>query len=303
MRICIIVNEHAGSADHTEALRGAAAARGDVTCRFSQDKEDTIELAARAAAEGFDVVAAAGGDGTVNEVVNGLMRVDERPALGVLPLGTGNDFARMLTMQVDDPIGALELLAGGEQRSMDVFQMRLPDGEAYGVNAAAGGFSGKVSEVLTSELKADLGPLAYLIGAATALPDLRGYDTFVTLDGSPPKQVCALNVVVANGRTLAGGKRVAPFANPEDGLLDVIVIEAGSVKELADAAARLVGGNLAECKIVDTYRARKVRVESEPGMSFNLDGELVTDKPVEFEVVPGALRVVVGPEYRAVVDV
>ncbi len=302
MNVCVIVNEHSGSADHAAALRSASDARRDVTCRFSRQKGNARELAAMAAADGFDVVAAAGGDGTVNEVVNGLMQVDERPALGVLPIGTGNDFARMLTMPIDDPVAALELLVAGEQRAMDLIQMRSTDGIAYGVNAAAGGFSGKVSEALTSEMKAGLGPMAYLIGAATLLPDLRDYDTCVVLDGRPPMQVCAVNVVVANGRTLAGGKRVAPLANPEDGLLDVIVIRAGTVKELADAATRLVAGNLAAVNIVDTYRARRVRVESKPAMWFNLDGDLVTNEPVEFEVVPGAIRVVVGTDYQAVID-
>lgn len=298
----MIVNENAGSADHAAALQRAADGRSNLSYRVSRRKGDAAEMAVRAAKDGFDVVGAAGGDGTINEVVNGLMRVEERPALGVVPLGTGNDFARMLTVPPDDPIGALELLGSGEQRPMDVILMRTPSRTVYGVNAAAGGFSGRVSEALTPELKADFGSMAYLLGAATVLSDLQNYDTFLTMDAGPPKQVWALNIVVANGRTLGGGKRIASLANPEDGLLDVIVIRAGSIKEMADAATRVVAGKLYASPLVDSYRVRRLALESEPGMWFNLDGEVVTNEPVEFEVLPGALRVVVGPRYRAVVE-
>lgn len=301
MRICAIVNENAGSADNVTELRNAADARSDVTLMVSRNKGDGRELAALAAEEGYDVVAAAGGDGTVNEVVNGLMQADRRPALGVLPIGTGNDLARTLAMPTDDLHQALNVLAGGARRAMDVFLMRSSDSESYGINAAAGGFSGQVGEVLTSEIKSSWGPMAYLIGAATVLPDLQDYDTYLRVDGQSPQQVCALNIIVANGRSIAGGKRVAPFANPEDGLLDVVVIRNGSVMELADVATRLVAGKLAASDLVETYRTRRARVESKPGMWFSLDGELVTSEPVEFEVVSDALEVVVGPDYRAAI--
>lgn len=299
MKICIIVNENAGSADQAEALLQASERRDAVECWISKEKGDGTALARKAAGEGFDVVAAAGGDGTVNEVVNGLMEAGGHAALGVVPLGTGNDLARMLALPERDPRDAIALLAAGERRAFDVFSMETPDGTFYGINAAAGGFSGKVDEALTSEMKSDWGPLAYLIGAASALPDLHDYDTYLKLDGEPERQVTALNVLVANGRTVAGGKRIAPTANPEDGLLDVVVIENGTVVELADVATRLVAGNLEASPLVTTYRARRVEVRSSPGMWFNLDGELMTKEPVVLKIEPGALDVVVGTEYQA----
>ncbi|MEX0821707.1 MAG: diacylglycerol kinase family protein [Rhodothermales bacterium] len=296
------MNENAGSTDRVDAFLRMVGDRDGVTCRISEREGDAVEMAVEAAGEGFDVVVAGGGDGTVNEVVNGLLRCDDRPTLGVLPFGTGNDFARMLDIPMDDPGAALDLFAEGERRQMDAFRVRSPAVEAYGINAASGGFSGEIGEAMTPEMKAVWGPLAYLIGAASMLPDLRDYDTYITLDDQTARQVTALNIVVANGRTVGGGKRVASFANPEDGLLDVVVIRTGSAAELANVATRLVAGNLAESDLVDTFRASRVRVQSQPGMWFNVDGELVTNEPVEIEVLPGALQVVVGKGYRPVVE-
>ncbi len=299
MEICVIVNENAGSAELAKRLNQVVEERENVTCRRSTKKGEGIELAAEAAEEGFDLIAAAGGDGTVNEVTNGIMRAGKRPALGVIPLGTGNDFARLLNIPLKNPPAALALLESGERRRLDLYLVESPSTRSYGINAAAGGFSGQVDEALTPELKASWGPLAYLIGAASVLPDITDYDSYITLDDGNPQVISALNVVVANGRTIAGGKRISPLSDPEDGLLDVIIIRSGSVVELGDVATRLVAGNLIASELVTHYRARKIRLESEPGMWFNLDGELLTKEPLSFMVEPGAIEVIVGPQYRA----
>ena len=302
MRICVIVNKNAGSADQAELFHQAVEEIDSITCWTSHEKGEGIKLAAKAAGEKFDLVAAAGGDGTINEVVNGLMQDEHRPALGVIPLGTGNDFARMLGLPLGDPRAALGLLETGERRRLDIYEIECTSHRAYGINAAAGGFSGKVDEALTPELKSNWGPLAYLIGAASVIPEIHDYDTYLTLDDNPPEQVSALNIVVANGRTLAGGKRVSPLSNPEDGLLDVIIVRRGSMVELGDVATRLVAGNLIASELVTHQKAATISVESEPGMWFNLDGELLTKEPVVIRALQGALEVVVGPEYSPVVE-
>lgn len=302
MRICVIVNKNAGSADQAERFRQGVDEIESITCWTSHEQGEGIRLAAKAAGEEFDLVAAAGGDGTINEVVNGLMQSKRRPALGVIPLGTGNDFARMLDVPMRDPRSALKLLETGERRKLDVYRLECRSKEAYGINAAAGGFSGQVDEALTPELKSNWGPLAYLIGAVSVIPEITDYDTYLSLDDEPPEVVSALNIVIANGRTVAGGKRISPLSNPEDGLLDVIVVRRGSVVELGDVATRLVAGNLAGSELITHRRAKRVSVESEPGMWFNLDGELLTKEPVEITCVQGALEVVVGENYTAVVE-
>ncbi len=301
----VLYNSNAGSAAEAdiEALRTLPG----VDLVDCQDPQDTIAAAADAGHTGESVVVAAGGDGTVHLVANGLMQAgtsaDTRPALGVLPLGTGNDFARTLGLDLAaPPIEALDGLRRGTPRPMDIIRVSHPgleDATQYAINVCAGGFSGAVDEVLTSELKEAWGPLAYLVGAVKALPDLSDYDTRVAWDDGPAEPIQAFNVVVANGRTAGGGKPVAPRANPEDGLLDVVVVRSGTGADVARLVARVLAGDYLDDDHIVFNRVARLAVESHPGMWFNVDGELRTNDPITFEVVPAALRVIAGPTYQA----
>lgn len=299
--IRLLINPRAGSAEGADL--GIAHDAPGIEVVEVDSEDGTREAAAQAARDGVETVVAAGGDGTLHLVVNGLMEVgrsaDDRPALGVLPLGTGNDFARTLGFPLGDVAACLACLGTGPRRPLDVIRYSHEDQRGYAINACAGGFSGALGETLTDELKASWGPLAYLVGAVKTLPDLTDYHTAISWDGGPSERMDAFNVVVANGRTAAGGRPVAPRANPEDGLLDVVVVRSGTGLDLVRLAARVVAGDyLADDQIV-FHRVRHVRIESTPGMWFNVDGELRTNEPVEFEAVPGALNVVVGPDYVA----
>ncbi len=300
----LIVNPRAGSAGGAD-LSIAHSAPGIEVVEV-ETEDETREAATQAARDGVATVVAAGGDGTLHLVVNGLMAVgtcaDERPALGVLPLGTGNDFARTLGLPLDDVATCFRCFPEGIRRPLDVIRYSHENTVGYAINACAGGFSGTVGETLTPEFKASWGPLAYLVGAAKLIPDITDYRTEISWDGGPSERVHAFNVVVANGRTAAGGQPVAPRANPEDGLLDVVVVRAGTALDIARLGALVLAGDyLADDQIVFN-QVRSVRIESTPGMWFNVDGELRTNEPVEFEAVPGALNVVVGPDYLASVE-
>lgn len=297
MNACAILNPTAGSAQQ-QALH-AALEELAIDQWTTEAPGDATERAAAVAAADYDRVIAMGGDGTIHEVVNGLMTVDAPPTLGIVPLGTGNDLARTLALPTD-PLEALALVAEGEARALDLIRVRPDDGATrYAINAAAGGFSGQVDEELTPEMKRRWGPLAFLFGAVSALPDIAAYDTRMAFDDARPTAVDAFNIVVANGRTVGGGKPVAPVANPEDGLLDVAVVHAGTLGELSQVAAQLVAGTYLDHPLVAHRRARSVRIEASPGMWFNVDGELLTNEPVTFEALPQALPVVVGPAYQA----
>lgn len=299
MRLCLITNPGSGTAEQGQILHDHAAEAGGEIWE-TQDAGDATAFAERAGREGFDLVAACGGDGTVNEVVNGLMALPEaeRPRFGIVPLGTGNDLARTLALP-DDPLAALRLLATGETVALDVFRLTAPNTVRFGMNLAAGGFSGLVNEQMEADagLKKRWGPLAYLIGAVKALPELEAFRLSLALDDGPPSVIDAYNVFVCNARYVAGGKSVAPYANPADGWLDVVVVRASDAADMARLAALFATGQHHDHALMAQFRARTVALDSEPRMLFNVDGELVTQEPITFEVVPGALRTVVGPMY------
>ncbi len=299
MSMVVIMNPAAGSAEEGAELREVLEPMGEITLYLTKQRDDARRMAAQAAQDGATCVVAAGGDGTINEVLNGLMSVEQRPQLGVIPLGTGNDLARTLALPTE-PLAAFELVQHGHARQLDVIRIGTPAKQHYALNVAAGGFSGTVDEVLSEELKATWGPLAYLRGAVEALPDLTNYRTVITYDDGAPEVLDALNVIIANGRTAAGGIQVAPAANPEDGLLDVVIVGYAPITALLGAAARLLlTNNYLNSDVVSLRRARQVKITAEPGIWFNADGELLTNEPMEFTVLPQALAVVVGPDYSA----
>jgi diacylglycerol kinase (ATP) len=267
-----------------------------VTLWETTPESSARKLAASALQEGARLVVAAGGDGTINEVVNGLAGNFEQARLGVLPLGTGNDLARTLALPLDAQ-EAFRLLTSGSVRALDVMRVETASNTMYGLNVAAGGFTGQMNELMTDDLKATWGPLAYLRGAVGVLPNLTDYETFVTWDDGAEERIAALNIIVANGRTAAGGFMVAPTANPEDGVLDVVIVQSGSLVDLAGVAARLLAGNYVDSDLVLHRQVRRVRVAARPGMWFNVDGELMTKDPVTFTVLPRTLQMVVGKDY------
>ena len=238
------------------------------------------------------MIVAAGGDGTLNEVVNGIGATSSDVRLGLIPLGTGNDFARTLGLSTDLD-EAIAVLAAGHTRAIDLVRV-TSDKVRFFVNVSAGGFSGLVNEKLTPAMKKTWGPLAYLRGAVAALPQLRAYRTKVSFDKKKPLTLSLYNVVIANGRYVAGGRQIAPKASIDDGLLDIILIKERPAAELALLAARVALGHHLSSDAIVFRRAAKVTVNSRPGMWFNVDGELVGNDPAAFEVLPRALQFVVA---------
>lgn len=237
------------------------------------------------------MVVGAGGDGTLNEVINGVRENAGEACVGLIPLGTGNDFARTLGLPTDLE-AALEVLRAGHTQAIDLVRV-TSDKIRYFLNVSAGGFSGLVDEKLTPKMKKTWGPLAYLRSAAAALPELRAYRTTLAFDNSESLTLDLYNVVVANGRYVAGGTLIAPEALIDDGLLDIILIQKRSAPELALLAAQVVVGAHLSSDAIVFRRAAKLTVNSKPGMWFNVDGELVGNEPACFEILPRALRFVV----------
>jgi diacylglycerol kinase (ATP) len=254
--------------------------------------------AAREWQEGLLIVA--GGDGTINDAVNGLGKAGfpEGVTLGILPAGTGNDLAATLCIP-DDPDGAEDVIRQGRARTLDVARVRSEGiGERFFINVATGGLGAEISDANEGDLKRRWGKLSYLRASFEVAKDFDVKELDLYLDDEL-RRVRAVNVVVANCRFAGGGWLAAPRANPEDGLLDVVIIEKlglGDLMELAPAS--MARSDYLDREGVFSARAKEIRVETAPpGLEFTVDGEVVGDEPARFSVVPHALKVIVGPDY------
>lgn len=298
MKACVILNPKAGSAGTVEEIEAAIQKKlglHDVSFQVTEKEGEGEEHARQAVQDGVELVVAAGGDGTLNEVLNGLSEGFGQVLLGLLPLGTGNDFARTIGVPADLE-GALGILAEGRTRRVDVAQATI-GGKAcrHFLNMSAGGFSGEVSE-RADEAKERWGPLAYLRSALGVLPDLKGFRSVITLNGSERLELETYNVVVSNGRYVAAGIPVSPQAVIDDGMLDVMIAPATTMGQLAVLLPQVLLGRHTDSELLIFRRATRVEIESDPPMTFNVDGEICGTDPARFEVLPRALEMIVGPE-------
>jgi diacylglycerol kinase (ATP) len=259
--------------------------------------EDAVD-AAQHWEEGLLIVA--GGDGTVHDVVNGLGRAGfpEGVTLGILPAGTGNDLAATLCIP-EDPELAEDVIRQNRERRLDVGRVRSEGvGERFFINVATGGLGAEISNVNDEELKKRWGKLSYLRASLEVARNFDVRELTLYIDGEE-RQVKAVNIAVGNCRYTGGGWPATPKANPEDGLLDVVVIETLGVADLLNLAPAV----LAESGYLDKdgvlfVRAKEIRVETQPpGLEFSADGEIIGNEPARFSVLPKALKVIVGPDY------
>ncbi len=295
-RARVICNPASGGGCDPGAVREAL---GDLDIEWidTEGPGDARE-AAREWGEGLLIVV--GGDGTVNEAVNGLGKAGfpEGVTLAVLPMGTGNDLAATLAIpaRIED---AEKVIRENRVRVLDVARVRSEGvEERFFINVATGGFGAETSSLADEELKDRWGKLAYLRASLERARDFEVRDVRVVLD-DVEYTIRAVNVAVGNCRYAGGGWLAAPRANPEDGLLDLVVISQVGLKEvLALAPAALAKSDYLDTEGVFSARAKKIRVETRPGgLEFTADGEVIGDEPVEFEVIPRALKVVAGPDY------
>lgn len=287
-KICIILNPAAGSIRDVDDVMARLRRLPECEIQLTTKPGSAARFAKTAIRKGREIIVAAGGDGTLNEVINGIGENLGAARVGLIPLGTGNDFARTIGVPTDLD-AAIDLIRAGDTRPVDLVRV-TSDEVRYFVNVSAGGFSGLVNEKLTPEMKKTWGPLAYLRGAAAALPELRAYRTTLSFDNTESMMVELYNVVVANGRYVAGGTLIAPEASIDDGLLDVVLIPQRPAAELALLAAQVALGSHLTSDSIVFRRAAQVTVNSKPGMWFNVDGELVGNEPARFEIVARALR-------------
>lgn len=296
-RQCVILNPHAGSG---QAIEKSLELLGAHTLFQTQQAGDASRFARQAIEAGYTRVIAAGGDGTLNEVVNGLAADFGRAELALIPLGTANDFARTAGIPTDID-EAIQLIKAGERHSLDVIKLTITEHGAtrFFLNVSAGGFSTILDEKLDKSSKELWGTLSYAWSAVKALPELQPYRVRVAFDSESSASFSVYNVVVANARYAGGNIPVAPRARLDDGLLDVLIFRAVPLTRLTTLVPKAILGQHSDDDDVLYRQASRFEISSQPPLDVNADGEVVGACPAIYEVVPGALSVVVGPGFNS----
>jgi diacylglycerol kinase (ATP) len=253
-------------------------------------------LAAQAAKEGCDLIVAAGGDGTLGEVVNGLAQSNYTSVLGILPFGTGNDFARCLGIGTDWQ-KALNVLFEGTTRRVDVGHALFEDTGARHlfINVAGCGFDALVAQHVNDFRFHRLwrhvrGVPAYLSAVGQELLKLRAVDLSLECDGQVIQQRAML-CAVANATSYGGGMLVAPDARFDDGEFDICLIKEAGQMEFLRAFPRVFKGTHTSHSKVQMLRGREISLRSEPPLPVLIDGEVRGKTPVRFWLEPRILKV------------
>jgi lipid kinase YegS len=286
--IRIILNGKKAGLDEVRAavatLRGESV---DVEVRVTWEHGDAERLVHEAARDGVERLVAAGGDGTLNEVVSGLAKLacDERPELAVMPLGTANDFATACTIPVT-PLEALRLAVSGHTHPVDIVRAN----ERYFINVATGGFGAEVTADTPPALKNFLGGGAYTLSAVVKALSF-SHSQGRLLAENTELEGAAVMGAICNGRQAGGGQQLAPNALIDDGLLDVIVILAFPLNNVAQVIQEVMNPSLPG-QYVKRFRSPWVETRPSQTRSVNLDGEPYLAHQIRFECLPGEIRLV-----------
>lgn len=290
MRSRLILNgKSAGRPEVRDAVEQVRSGGADLDVRVTYEGGDALRMAREACHDGLDRVIAGGGDGSVHEVLNGLMtaQADQTPAFGILPLGTANDFATGCGIPTKDLAAALQLAVEAPSVPVDVGRAN----DRYFMNVASGGFGAAVTTSTPPKVKRLLGGSAYSLMGMVMAVNFQPYEGRLVL----PDQEQETNTVVgavSNGRQAGGGQQVGPRAFIDDGLLDVLVVREFPMNELGVVVAELE--NLGEQgKYISYHQVPWVEAHTKEPMPINLDGEPVSFESTRFEIVPGALQLVV----------
>jgi YegS/Rv2252/BmrU family lipid kinase len=245
------------------------------------------------AAVGYDRVVAVGGDGTVHEVLNGLMHIPsrERPALGLLPTGSGNDTRRMLGVP-DDLARAALVLATGERRRFDV---GLCNGVHFN-NSFAAGLDAKVTakavEYKTTKRRSGL--WLYVTALLHVLfRELSSFDVRVGFDEAGSERIDTLIVAVTIGKTYGGGFSITPDALPDDGLFDVCMIDPLSLPQALIRLPFVIIGRHTRMKPVHMSRHSSLVIDCDRALPAQIDGEVLLERHYDLSILPSAIEYIV----------
>ena len=290
--VILIVNPTAGrgmagrQVPEIRRLLGEAAA--DWAWQFTEKSGDATALARAAVEAGARRVVAVGGDGTLHEVMNGVL--GSGAVVGLIPYGTGNDFGRALGLH-----GSLETACGtltrGIIKNIDIGRIEGTGtgGPRHFLVLAGTGYDAWTAQTVNSGIRFLSGPLAYVWGAVLTLWKFQPFTLTLTLDDGPPRKLQAMFVSFANAETTGGGMKIAPGAKVDDGCLDICLVARVSKPTLLYNLTQIFSGRHVRCPAVTMLKARHLAVDADPPQPLLIDGEVIGTTPASITLLPGAL--------------
>ena len=295
MRTCVIFNPTARGEKARRFRRHLDAIGAESTLKLTAAAGDARRLAAEAVGEGFEVIVAAGGDGTLNEVLNGMCDAPdgfERARLGVLPLGTVNVFARELALPAKLDAAWAAIRQGRETR-IDLPSVEYRANETrerrYFAQMAGAGLDARAIELVEWQLKKKIGPLAYIVAGLKAMA---GAQSQITVAGGGHSETGEL-VLIGNGRLYGGQYRLFPQADLRDGLLEVCVFPRVTWLTLVRCGPSLLLRGTLPAAAVRTFQGDTLTLSSPSPTPLEADGELIGHLPAKFALQRTRLRVIV----------
>src|SRR5271165_230327 len=302
MRTFLVVNPRSGNGDTgrrwPDILATACSAMGDVGSAFTESPLHAADLTAKALADGYQCIVAVGGDGTLNEVVNGFFQVEGGPppeaTLAVIPRGTGGDFRRTFGWGTSLR-GACARIHGGQTRPLDVGRVSFLDADGrpqqrYFINVVSFGVSGQVDREVNRASKGLGGKATFFLASVKAMWRFKDQHVRLRADAGKWEELSITTVAVANCQYFGGGMRVAPTADAGDGQFDVTVWSGYTLKDFALKSRAIYDGTHVELAGTRTFRARLLEADSDEEVLLDVDGEQPGRLPAHVELLPSALR-------------
>ena len=256
--------------------------------QHTQKRGDATKMAREAVEDGVRLVIAVGGDGTLHEVVNGVL--GSGATVGLIPFGTGNDFARSLGL-----FGSLETackaVTEGVVKHIDigVIEGNGTGGKRHFLVLTGTGYDARTAQTVNDGVKHLSGPLAYVWGAVLTLRTFEPFALTLTLDDQPPRKVQAMFASFANAETTGGGMKIAPGATVDDGFLDICLVETVSKPTLLYQLTQVFSGKHVGHPAVTMLRAKNIAVDANPPQPLLIDGEVIGTTPATISLLPAAL--------------
>ncbi|WP_058306151.1 diacylglycerol kinase [Gracilibacillus massiliensis] len=260
-----------------EVLRRFEEAGYETSAHATTCEGDAVDAAKYAVEYKFELIIAAGGDGTINEVLHGIAEQEHRPQLAVIPVGTTNDFARALGIPRDIQ-KAVSVILDHNIRKLDIGKVN----GHYFMNIAGGGKLTELTYEVPSKLKTMLGQLAYYLKGIEMLPSLKPINVQIEYDGKIFEDEIML-FLVSNTNSVGGFEKIAPEAKMDDGYFDLVILRKTNLAEFVRIASLATRGAHLEDKNIFYTRANRIKVSTDEKMQLNLDGEYGGLLPGEFE--------------------